>query len=569
MLTFIARFRRFFLFAGVFSLVINLLLIVPAIYMLQVFDRVMTSRSQETLVMLTLFTVVALVVMAALDFVRSQLLARGAVALDKTLGPIVLREMLEGQSRPMRSDAMHALRDVAILRSFLAGAPILALFDIPWIPVYIIVISLFHPLLGVVAVAGAVLLLILTIANERLSRSPLEAMQAQSRKASQFVDLSLRNAESIAAMGMAPGILASWETQHHRVLTSQLAASRTASRVSAATKFVRQTIQVAVLGAGAYLVINLEASSGVMIAATILLGRALAPVEGVVAGWKALVDARSAYGRLDGLLRASSQEKAVTTLPAPDGALALERVVFGFRDRQQAVIKGVSLNLGAGETLAIIGPSASGKSTLARLIVGIWAPAGGTVRLDGADVSTWPRDDLGRYVGYLPQDVELFAGTVSENIARMGAPDAAAIVAAAQRANAHDMILRLPNGYDTPIGDAGALLSAGQRQRVALARALYGSPRLVVLDEPNSNLDAEGEVALHAALRELKKEAATCVVITHRPSLLDTADKVLVLRDGAVQHFGTPAEVMSQVAPKSLKPVPAPAPAQVVQRRDA
>jgi len=554
MLKFIARFRRFFLFAGVFSLVINLLLIVPAVYMLQVFDRVMTSRSQETLVMLTLFTVVALVVMAALDFVRSQLLARGAVALDKTLGPIVLREMLAGRSRHTPDDAQHALRDVSILRAFLAGSPIIALFDIPWIPVYVVVISLFHPVLGLVSLVGAVILLGRTVTNERLSRGPLEAMQAQSRKASHFVDLSLRNAESIAAMGMAPGVLASWEAHHHDVLTSQLSASRTASRVSAATKFVRQTIQVAVLGVGAYLVIHLDASSGVMIAATILLGRALAPVEGVVAGWKALVDARSAYGRLDRLLRTRDTERAVTTLPPPSGALAVERVVFGFRDRPQMVIKGVSLHLETGETLAVIGPSASGKSTLARLIVGVWAPLGGTVRLDGADVSTWPRDDLGRYVGYLPQDVELFAGTVAENIARMGTPDSAAVVAAAQRANAHDRILRLPNGYDTPIGDAGALLSAGQRQRVALARALYGSPRLVVLDEPNSNLDDEGELALHAALKALKKQRTTCVVITHRPSLLETADKLLVLRDGAVQRFGTPAEVLSQLAMKPLKP---------------
>jgi PrtD family type I secretion system ABC transporter len=514
------------------------------------------------------FTVVALVVMAALDFVRSQLLARGAVALDKALGPIVLREMLAGRSRPTPDDAQHALRDVAILRAFLAGAPILALFDIPWIPVYVVVISLFHPLLGLVALAGAIALLVLTVANERLSRAPLEAMQAQSRKASHFVDLSLRNAESIAAMGMAPGVLSSWETHHHEILTSQLAASRTASRASAATKFVRQTIQVAVLGVGAYLVISLEASSGIMIAATILLGRALAPVEGMVAGWKSLVDARSAYGRLDHLLRTRGEDKSVTTLPAPSGALALERVVFGFRNRQQMMIKGVSLDVAAGETLAIIGPSASGKSTLARLIVGIWAPAGGTVRLDGADVSTWPREDLGRYVGYLPQDVELFAGTVADNIARMGTPDSAAIVAAAQRANAHDMILRLPNGYDTPIGDAGALLSAGQRQRIGFARALYGSPRFVVLDEPNSNLDAEGESALHTALRELKKERTTCVVITHRPSLLQTADKVLVLRDGTVQQFGTPAEVLARVAPKPLKPTAAAAPAQVVQRKE-
>lgn len=566
MFDFLARFRRFFLFAGLFSLVINLLLIVPAVYMLQVFDRVMISRSQETLVMLTVITVVALIVMAALDFVRSQLLARGAVALDKTLGPIVLREMLAGRSRPTPDDAQHALRDVSILRAFPAGAPILALFDIPWIPVYIVVISLFHPLLGGVALAGAIVLLVLTIANERLSRAPLEAMQAQSRQAAQFVELSLRNAESIAAMGMAPGVLSSWEDHHHQVLGAQLAASRTASRISAATKFVRQAIQVAVLGVGAYLVIGLDASSGVMIAATILLGRALAPVESVVAGWKALVDARSAYARLDGLLRTRAADKATTTLPAPSGALALERVVFGFPNRPQMVIKGVSLDLAAGETLALIGPSASGKSTLARLIVGIWAPAAGTVRLDGADVAAWPREALGQYVGYLPQDVELFAGTVAENIARLGAPDSAAVVAAAQRAAAHDMILRLPDGYDTPIGEAGALLSAGQRQRIALARALYGSPRLVVLDEPNSNLDAEGEAALHAALRQLKKERTTCIVITHRPSLLDIADQVLVLREGAVVRLGTPAEVLAQLVPKALRPAQGPVSATVGQR---
>jgi PrtD family type I secretion system ABC transporter len=319
---------------------------------------------------------------------------------------------------------------------------------------------------------------------------------------------------------------------------------------------------------GAYLVITLDASAGVMIAATILLGRSLAPAEGVVAGWKALVDARSAYARLDRLLRTRGDDKTVTALPAPTGALALERVVFGFRDRPQMTIKGVSLHLAAGETLAIIGPSASGKSTLARLIVGIWPPAGGTVRLDGADVSAWPREDLGRYLGYLPQDVALFAGTVAENIARMGTPDSAAVVTAAQRANAHDLILRLPNGYDTPIGEAGALLSAGQRQRIALARALYDSPRFVVLDEPNSNLDTEGEAALHAALRELKKEKTTCIVITHRPSLLETADKVLVLREGVVHLFGTRAEVLAQLTPKPLKPVPATAPAHLVQRKE-
>jgi PrtD family type I secretion system ABC transporter len=347
--------------------------------------------------------------------------------------------------------------------------------------------------------------------------------------------------------------LASWETHHHKVLLSQVAASRAASRVSAATKFVRQTIQMAVLGVGAYLVINLDASSGVMIAATILLGRALAPVEGVVAGWKALVDARSAYGRLDRLLRTRGDARAVTTLPAPTGALALERVVFGFRDRPQMTIKGVSLNVDAGETLAIIGPSASGKSTLARLIVGIWAPAGGTVRLDGADVSAWPRDDLGRHIGYLPQDVELFAGTVAENIARLGAVDSAKAVEAAELAHAHEMILRLPDGYDTEIGDAGAMLSGGQRQRIALARALYGNPRLVVLDEPNANLDAEGELALAAALRALKARGVTVVMVGHRPSLVSQLDKLAVLKEGALEAFGPTAEILPRLRPAARR----------------
>jgi PrtD family type I secretion system ABC transporter len=327
-------------------------------------------------------------------------------------------------------------------------------------------------------------------------------------------------------------------------LENQLQASRAASVLTATSKFLRQFLQVVMLATGAWLVIEQIATAGVMIAATILLARALAPVEAAIAGWKGLVDARSAYGRLQQMFASAPQDEAVTELPAPDGALSVERVLFGFRGQDRPVIKVVSFALAAGEALAIVGPSASGKSTLARLIVGIWKPASGTVRLDGADIAAWPRARLGPYVGYLPQDVELFAGTVSQNVARMGEVDSAAVIEAAKRANAHDLILRLPQGYDTQIGEGGTVLSAGQRQRVALARALYGKPRLVVLDEPNSNLDAEGEAALIEAIRQMKADGVTLVIVTHRSTLLSAMTRILVLRDGVIEKFGPPSEVL-------------------------
>jgi PrtD family type I secretion system ABC transporter len=565
---FLKHYRPFFLYAGFFSLFINLLLLAPALYMLQVFDRVLTSRHEETLVLLTVLTVGALVMMMFLEMLRSRLLAGAAVAMDRRLGPQVLARLLDGARQPGGIDNVHGLKDLGTLRSFLTGPGILSLFDAPWLPIYILVIFLFHPLMGAVACVGAVTLFILALLNEKLTRKPLEELQTQGRCAGRFVDLSLRNAEAVNAMGMVGGVTEAWQGTNRKVLELQLTSSQWAARISAATKFMRQLVQVSMLGTGAWLVIGLDVSPGVMIAATILLGRALAPVEILISGWRSLVDARSAANRLRELLPDQAEAPQATALPAPRGSLSLDKVVFSIRGRERPILKGVSWELPAGESLAILGPSASGKSTLVRLVVGVWKPVSGVVRLDGADVAVWPREQLGPHVGYLPQDVELFAGTVSENINRLGAPDSEGVIEAAQRANAHELILQLPQGYDTQIGEGGAVLSGGQRQRIALARALYGQPRLVVLDEPNASLDAEGEEALMHTMRQLKQEGVTLVVITHRPALVVGMGKVLVLKEGNVEYFGPKQEFLAKVT-RSSRAFDASAPVTNNQRREA
>jgi PrtD family type I secretion system ABC transporter len=542
----LAGLRPYLLFAGLFSFALNLLLLAPPLYMLQVFDRVLTSRSNETLVALTLAAGIALVAMAALDAVRAYLLAAIGAALDRMVGPKVIDSLLGYTARLGGREHAFALRDVNSLRSFFSGAGILALFDAPWLPVFLLVIALFHPLLGALALAGAVVMLTLAYLNERLTRMPLERAQAEGRRASRFIDTSVRNAEVVHALGMLPAVTRRWAELNEVALTEQARATRAGAALSSATKFARQFIQAAMLAAGAYVVIDQQVSAGVMMAATILLGRALAPVEQLVAGWRNLVEARGAWHRLDQLLTARAAEEPSTALPVPEGHLSAERVVFAVKGQDRPIIRGASFSIAAGEALGVIGPSASGKSTLARLIVGVWRPSSGNVRLDAADVATWPREDLGRHIGYLPQEVDLFPGTVTHNIARLGDADAAEVIRAAQRAHVHELILRLPNGYDTEIGERLAL-SPGQRQRIALARALYGNPRLVVLDEPNANLDAEGEQALLATLRGLKEEGVTVVVVAHRPSLLVGVDKVLVLREGAVEAFGARGEVLQKV----------------------
>ncbi len=546
--------RRYFIYAGLFSLAINALLLVPAIYMLQVFDRVLSSRSEETLVMLSVGALIALALMAALDVLRAKLLAACGVVLDRQLGPQVLERVLAQTSRLSGAEYLNGLRDVAALRNFLVGAGVIALFDAPWLPLFLILIYLFHPVLGAVALAGAVLMVVLAILNERLTRAPLEQVLAAGRRAGRFVDAAAGSAETVSALGMQQAVTRRWQSLNEAALGEQAQASSVGATFAGLTKFTRQFIQMAMLGAGAYLVITQNLSAGVMIASTIILGRALAPVETLVAGWRHLVETRAAWQRLQKLFAALAPVQAGTALPAPRGELAVERVVYGFAGVERPALRGVSFGLKAGQSLGVIGPTAAGKSTLARLIVGVWKPAAGAVRLDGADVATWPREQLGPYVGYVPQAVALFGGTVAANIARLGEPDAGAVIQAAQRAHAHEMILRLPKGYDTEVGDAGAALSPGQRQRVALARALYGEPRLVVLDEPNANLDAEGEEALVRTLNDLKQSGVTVVVVAHRPSLLANVDMLLVLKDGVAEMFGPRAEVIARVT-RSMPPV--------------
>jgi PrtD family type I secretion system ABC transporter len=552
---FVKRLRAFVLLAGAASLVLNLALLMPALYMMQVFDRVFASRSVETLAMLSMLVVLALALGYCVDTVRARALAWAGRSVDRLLSPVALASSLQ-QASDIGGRGGDALRDIRQLRAFLAGNGILALFDAPWLPLYLLVIGLMHPLLGLAAAIGACALLAVAVLTERLTRARTEQAMQHSRASHHHAEALTRNAEVIVGMGMTAAAVAGWRNRHDVLLGLQAALGTTSSALSAAARVLRQLLQVAMLGLGAWLVIEAQASTGIMIAATILIGRALQPVEHLIGGWKSLIEARGAWRRL-GERPATAIEQDRVALPVPAGRIEVERVSFTTAPGRAALIRNVGFALEPGESLGIIGPSASGKTTLIRLILGIWRPQAGSVRIDGADIAHWDRDALGAHVGYLPQDVELFAGTVAENIARLGAIDPARVVQAAQLAHAHEMILRLAQGYDTPIGEAGAALSGGQRQRIALARALYGTPRLVVLDEPNANLDAEGEAALAAALREIKSRGTTVIMVGHRPALMAQLDKLALLRDGVLEAFGAADAVLSRLRPvRSALPSP-------------
>lgn len=538
--------RPFVLLAGAASLLLNLALLMPAVYMVQVFDRVFASRSLETLAMLTVLAALALALAYCMDTVRARALAWAGRALDRRLSPAALSSTLHAAASPARR-ADDSLRDIGQLRAFLASSGIHALFDAPWFPLYVLVIAAMHPLLGLAAVSGAALLVALGVLTERLTRREAEAAQRTARTARRQAEALTRNAEAVIGMGMTSGVVAGWRTCHEAMLTAQATLGARSARLAALARVLRQGLQVAMLALGAWLVVDVNASPGIMVAATILLGRALQPAEQLISGWKGLVEARAAWRRLNQAATAGPAGEKLA-LPPPAGRLELERVVFGPSAGRPALIKGIGFRLEAGESLGVVGPSASGKTTLVRLILGVWTPQSGCVRLDGADIGRWDRGALGRHVGYLPQDVELFRGSVAENIARMGPVDAERVVEAAQLAHAHDMILRLPEGYDSAIGDAGAVLSGGQRQRIALARALYGNPRLVVLDEPNANLDAEGEAALVDALAELKARGVTVILVSHRQKVMAQLDKLAVLRDGALEAFGPATAILPRLA---------------------
>jgi PrtD family type I secretion system ABC transporter len=515
--------------------------------MLQVFDRVFASRSVETLVMLTIIAIVALLVMMTLDILRGRLLQAAGIDLDASLGPRVLANLLDRSAKggPLNE---ASLRDVATVRGFLTGQGIIALFDTPWLPFYLFVIYLFHPLLGIAATVATLLLFLLAWANEKLTHGHIETATRNAKQAAKFIDTSLRNAEVVSALGMLPMVTGKWQRLNAKVTDAQIVAGRLAGLVAGITKFFRMATQVMMMGLGAWLVVHQDMTSGGMLATTIILGRALQPVESAIASWKGFVNAREAYRQLNDLLKREQNTSSNLELPAPIGNLQVDKVVVQLSESANRILNGVSFELKPGECLGVIGPSAAGKSTLCRILTGVWKPILGSVRLDGAELFQWDKALLGSHLGYLPQDVGLFPGTVAENIARLGNAGSEQVVQAAQRAFVHDMILKLPKGYDTDLGERAVNLSAGQRQRIGLARALFGNPKLVVLDEPNASLDAEGEEALMKSLLKLKQDGATVVIISHKPSILTQVDKMLVLREGRVEAFGPRDEVMAMYA---------------------
>lgn len=536
------------LYAGFFSLVVNLLMLVPSLYMLAVYDKVLTSGSEATLSMLTLIAVFLFLLLGGLEWTRSQLLTVIGTRLDELLGERVFDAVFSQalQSGGRKSGA-QPLNDLLQLRQFLTGPGLFAFFDVPWIPLYVALLFLFHPAFGAAAVLSVVILAGLAVWNELATRADLDLANRESMEATQFTQRNLRNAEAIEAMGMLPDMRARWQARQRAMRVLQGRASAKAGLINALSKTYRLTIQSLALGLGAYLAIHQAITPGLVIAGSILLGRALAPLDLMIVGWRGFVSARGAYRRLDQLLQGTPLGAAAMPLPRPTGRLSAENLVVIPPGSGEPVLKGVSFVLAPGEQLAIIGPSAAGKSTLARALVGIYRPTRGSVRLDGAEIHHWDRQQLGRHLGYLPQDVELLDGTVGENIARFGQIDAEKVIQAAQSAGMHDSILRMPNAYDTPLLGGGPILSAGQQQRVALARALYGKPQFILLDEPNANLDQAGDAALSACLRNLKLEGCTVIVITHRPQILDQVDKILMLVDGQIACFGPRDQILGRL----------------------
>ncbi|NHN77246.1 type I secretion system permease/ATPase [Azotobacter chroococcum] len=541
--------RGSFLSVGFFSFFVNALMLVPSFYMLQVYGRVLTSGSTTTLLMLTLIMSALMLAMGGLEWTRSRLMVRISGRLDALLGPDVYRASFK---RALDSGGMDAsaqpLSDLTGLRQFLTGSGLFAFFDAPWLPVYIGVMFFFHPWYGWIAIASAIVLLCLALLNERLTGKALAEANRQNIATSLHTTKSLRNAEVIQSMGMLHNLMARWSVRQKEALRLQSVASDKGGLITSLSKTFRMLVQSLILGAGAYLAIQQEINPGAMIAGSLLLGRALAPIDMMIGGWKGFVSARSQYARLNEILDRQKSEQARMSLPAPEGHVQVENLIVSAPGSKTPILKNIGFVVPAGAVVGIIGPSASGKSTLARALLGVWAPQHGVVRLDGADINNWDKRELGPHIGYLPQDIELFEGSISENIARFGEIEPDKVIQAARAAGVHEMILQLPEGYDTVIGSEGVNLSGGQRQRIGLARALYGQPRLLVLDEPNSNLDDVGERALANALRQVKASGATIFVITHRTSLLAQLDSLLVMHEGTVSLFGPRDKVLARLA---------------------
>ena len=537
-----------FFAVGFFSLFVNLLMLVPPFYMLQVYGRVVTSGSIPTLVMLTIIMSVLMITMGLLEWTRSRIMVRISAKIDELLSPDVYNASFK---RALASGGMDAsaqpLSDLNGLRQFMTGNGLFAFFDAPWLPIYVWVMFLFNPLFGWFAIGAAVVLVILAIFNERLTATTLAQANGENQSNALTTNKNLRNAEVIESMGMLHTLRDRWMQRQERVMALQSLASDKAGAMTSLSKTFRQLVQSLILGAGAYLAINQEINPGMMIAGSLLLGRALAPIDLMIGSWKGFVAARGQYERLNKVLDDWHSQPERMSLPAPTGQISVEQLVVAAPGQQQPILKGLNFAVPANTVVGIIGPSASGKSTLARAMLGVWQPMRGAVRLDGAEITQWDKAELGPYIGYLPQDIELFEGSISENIARFGEVDADKVILAARQAGVHEMILQLEQGYDTVIGGSGVSLSGGQRQRIGLARALYGEPRLIVLDEPNSNLDEVGERALAQAIQALKAAGSSIFIITHRTSVLSQVEMLLVLRDGAIAQFGPTKAVMAEL----------------------
>jgi ATP-binding cassette subfamily C exporter for protease/lipase len=549
-------YRRIFGVLALFSGVINLLMLIPSLYMMQVFDRVLTSRNETTLWMLTLMVVGLFLFGSLLEWTRNQVMLKMSAGLDQKLGERIFSAAFERSLKERNSNPAQLLSDLTTVRQFLTGQGLTALMDAPWLPIYLLIAFLFHPWLGLFTLVGMINLVSLAVWNELATRKSMAEANQLAVNSATYVNSTLQNSEIIQAMGMLKVLQGRWSNLQNRIISAQIDASDQSSRITSLSKFVRTTWQSLALGLGALLVLEQQISSGSMIAVSLLLGRAMAPMELLIGSWKQLGNARISYERLTKLLFEQRNNAPPMPLPPPTGAIRIEQLVVCPPGNPQPVINGVNFSLEKGEILAVIGPSASGKSSLARAMLGVWPCLRGSIRFDDADINQWTRAALGPYLGYLPQDIELFNGSVAENIARFGDIDSSEVIEAARLAGIHEMILHFPKGYDTLLGTTGIELSGGQKQRIGLARALYRKPVFIVLDEPNSNLDESGDLALLQALRALKTAGSTVIMITHRPSVLSVVDKLLFMKDGIQQLFGPRDLVLKALLPPAAnKPV--------------
>lgn len=540
--------KKSIIMVGFFSMFINLLMLVPPLYMLQLYDRVLASRSESTLIMLTLIVIVLFITMGLLEMVRSRILIKFGNKFSNLLSDRVFDSTFELANKKPEAASSRLMGDLMQLRQFLSGNGLYAFFDAPWIPIYIAVLFLFHPMFGLFAIFAAIVLICFTFLNEYTTKKKMDEANSLNRESMMHLESNIRNAEVINAMGMKNNVRKKWESKYFGFLNAQNEASNKASIWSNTSKTTRMFFQSMILGLGAYLSIQMELSPGMMIAGSIIMGRALAPLDLMINTWKGFSSTRMSYKRIDELLKNFPKEKDYMELPAPKGFLSIENVFAKPPASDKYSLQELNLRVEKGDIVGVVGPSAAGKSTLARVILGVWPVAHGTVRMDGADISQWDREHLGQFIGYLPQDIELFEGTISENIARFSEVNPSKVIDAAMKAGVHDMILRLPEGYDTVIGKAGMILSGGQRQRIGLARAIYNNPVFVVLDEPNSNLDDQGELALLKTVEELKKTETTVIIITHRPNILKATNKLAMMNAGKVEKYGNTTEIFNAVA---------------------